>query len=149
MPSLLTHSKRIIISRSDYQGLDSWSKATLLENLIRGANDRIETKSLLQHLETGYYDEFWVPLLEYKRLLEKYNFPIVPFPPRFQEAIGGYGKSLSDHFESIPDLDKKSMLDLKEGLLAIIKKIIFQVENGVPLKGHCDYYPHKKQSYDF
>ena len=141
-PSLLKHSKQIIITRSDYQGLDCWAKATLLENLLRYGNDKLETKSILQHLETGYHDEFWVPFMEYKGLLEKYNYPIVPFPPRFQEEIGGYGKSLSEHFESIPDIDKKRMLELKQRLLSIIERIIFGVENGIPLKGQCDFCPH-------
>lgn len=144
MPNLIKHSKRIILTRQDYQGLDCWLKATLLENLIRHGNDRIETKSILQHLETGYYNEFWVPFMEYKRLLEKYNFPIVPFPLCFQDEIGGYGESLRSQFENIPDADRTRMLELKEGLLGNIERIIFQVESDVPLKGRCDYFPHRQ-----
>jgi hypothetical protein len=137
----LKHSKRILLTRSDYQGLDNWEKANLIENLLLHANDELETKSLMQHFETGYFDQLWSPLMKYKSLREKHNCPIVPFPPRFQEAIGGYGKSLSDAFENIPEDDKERLLKLKEQLLNAIDRIIFEVQNGIPLKGRCDFCP--------
>jgi hypothetical protein len=51
------------------------------------------------------------------RASQKYNRPIVPFPPRFQEDIGGYGKGLEYAFEKIPEIDQKCMLELKEKFL--------------------------------
>lgn len=139
--SKLKHSKHILLTRSDYQGLNNWARVNLLENLLLHANDRLETKSLMQHFETGYFNQLWAPLMEYKSLREKHNCPIVPFPPRFQETIGGYGKNLSDAFDSIPENDKNQLLELKEHLLGVIEHVIFEVENGRPLKGHCDFCP--------
>jgi len=139
--SKLKHSRHILLTRSDYQGLNNWAKVNLIENLLLQANDRLETKSLMQHLESGYFDEFWAPLMEYKSLREKHDCPIVPFPSRFQEAIGGYGKSLSDAFDSIPENDKSQLLELKEHLLGVVERVIFEVENGRPLKGHCEFCP--------
>jgi hypothetical protein len=143
--SLLAHSKRILLTRSDYQGLDHWAKATLLENLLRYRDDRLEIKSVLQHLETGYHRSFWMPFMEYKQLLERYNFPIVPYPPRAQEAIGGYGNSLRQHFEGIPTEDRKRLLNLKEQLLEVIERIIFEVENGTPMQGECEFFSHNNK----
>jgi hypothetical protein len=139
--SQLKHSKHILLTRSDYQGLDHWAKANLIENLLLHSNDKLETKSLMQHFETGYFDQLWSPLIEYKSLMEKHNYLVVPFPPRFQEAIGGYGKSLSDAFESTLENDKKRLLKLKQELLNAIDQIIFEVQNGRRLKGRCDFCP--------
>jgi len=137
----LNHSKYILLTRSYYQGLGDWAKANLIENLLLHGNDKLETSCLMQHFETGYYDEFWSPLMEYKSLIEKYKYPTVPFPPRFQEEIGGYGKSLRDAFEMIPETDRKRLLELKEHLLNFIDSTIFEVKNGRPLKGKCKYCP--------
>jgi hypothetical protein len=135
----LKHSRNILLTRSDYQGLDHWAKVNLVENLIKHGNDKLEISCLMQHFKAGYSDEFWMPLMKYKELMEKYGNPIVPFPPRFQEDIFGYGQSLRDPFERIPEDDRKELLKLKEHLLAVIDKIIFGVKNGKPLKGRCEF----------
>ncbi len=135
----LRHSRFILLTRTDYQGLDNWARVNLMENLILHGKDQLETACLIQHFETGYRDELWNPLMEYKILTQKYSNPIVPFPPRFQEEIGGYGKSLEYAFERIPETDKKRLLELKKKFLENIDKIIFGVRNGKPVKGICDY----------
>jgi len=135
----LKHSKYILLTRSDYQGLEDWAEVTLIENLLKHSKDQLETSCVMQHFETGYQDDLWSPLMEYKGLMEKYEYPIVPFPPRFQEEIFGYGQSLRDPFERIPKNDKKRLLELKEHLLNTIEKIIFGVKNGIPLKGKCAF----------
>jgi len=66
----------------------------------------------MQHFETGYKEELWSPLMKYKKLMEKYDYPIVPFPPRFQEDIFSYGQSLREHFERIPEKDRKQLEEL-------------------------------------
>jgi hypothetical protein len=135
----LRHSKHILLTRSDYQGLDQWAKVNLVENLLEHANQELETSCLMQHFETGYSNEIWAPLMKYKELMDKYGNPIVPFPPRFQEDVFGYGKSLSDPFERIPEDDRKQLLKLKQHLLNEIDKVIFRVQNGKPLKGRCEF----------
>jgi len=135
----LRHSRFILLTRNDYQGLDHWARVNLMENLVLHSNDQLETVCLMQHFETGYRDELWDPLMEYKVLSKKYNTPVVPFPPRFQEEIGGYGKSLEHEFEKIPEKDIKRLLELKKRFLENIDKIIFRVKNGKSLKGRCDY----------
>ncbi len=135
----LKHSRFILLTRSDYQGLDNWAKVNLMGNLILHGNDQLETRCLMQHFETGYRDELWEPLMEYRSLAQKYDNPIVPFPPRFQEEIFGYGKDLENAFERIPETDKRRFLELKERFLDNIDKIIFWVRSGKPLKGKCDY----------
>ena len=137
----LQHSKYILLTRSDYQGLDHWAEVNLIENLLLHSNEKFEISSLMDHFKTGYYDELWSPLMEYKNLIEKYKHPIVPFPPRFQETIGGYGKSLTDTFEMIPERDRKRLLELKEQLLEKIQAVIFDVQNGISLKGWCAHCP--------
>jgi hypothetical protein len=136
---LLKHSKFILLTRSDYQGLDNWARVTLMENLIQHSDDQLETRCLMQHFETGYHDELWAPLMEYKSLLAQYDSPVVPFPPRFQEEIGGYGKSWRDEFERIPEEDRKRLLELKQQFLDNLNGIIFGVKNNIPLKGRCNY----------
>jgi hypothetical protein len=137
--SRLKHSRLILLTRKDYQGLDNWARVNLMDNLILHGKDQPETLCLMQHFETGYREELWDPLMEYKILSQKYDNPIVPFPPRFQEEIGGYGRSLEYAFERIPETDKKRLLELKEKFLENIDKIIFGVKSGKPWKGGCDY----------
>jgi hypothetical protein len=135
----LKHSRFILLTRVDYQGLDYWAPVNLMENLISHGSNQLETLSLMQHFETGYRDELWDPLMEYKTLRQKHGNPTVPFPPRFQDDIGGYGKSMEDAFDRIPETDRKRLLELKKNFLENIDKIIFGVKNGKPLKGNCDY----------
>ena len=53
---------------SDYQGLDHWSETYLIENLLEvGLNKKSrEISCLMEHFETGYYVDLWVPLMKYK-----------------------------------------------------------------------------------
>ena len=137
----LKHSKYILLTRSDYQGLEDWSETTLIENLLKHSKDKLETVCVMQHFETGYRDKLWTPLMEYKELMQKYEYPIVPFPPKFREGSFGYEQSLIEPFERIPENDKKQMQELKAHLLNTIDKIIFGVKNGIPLKGKCEFCP--------
>ena len=141
--SLLKHSRTILLTRSDYQGLEDWAPANLMENLIRLRDREIEVSCLMQHFKTGYHDELWTPLMEYKKLIEHYGGPVVPYPPRFQEAIGGYGKGLREAFERIPEKDQKRLLELKKRFLDSLDGVIFGVKNDKPLRGRCDYCPNR------
>ena len=135
----LKHSKLLLLTRSDYQGLENWAEDTLIENLLKHSKDQLETSCVMQHLETGYKDTFWSPLIEYKGLMEKYNYPIVPIPSGFRGVPFGYEQSLTEPFERIPENDKKRLKELKIHLLETIEKIIFGVKHGVPLKGKCEF----------
>lgn len=143
----LKHSKYILLTRSDYQGLENWAESTLIENLLTHSKDKLETVCLMQHFETGYRDNLWNPLMKYKELLQKYEYPIVPFPLKFRENIFGYEQSLIEPFERIPENDKKQMQELKAHLLDTVNKIIFGVKNGIPLDGKCEFCPNISSAY--
>lgn len=134
----LKHSKRILLTRSDYQGLDQWASDNLMENLLLHAKNSLETSCLMQHFETGYHDELWIPLIEYQKLIEKYDYPTVPCP-KFRGVDYGYEISLIESFERIPEKDRKRLLELKKQFLQTLDATIFGVQNGVPLKGWCDF----------
>jgi hypothetical protein len=136
--SQLKHSRHILLTRSDYQGLDYWAEETLIENLLLHGNDQLATKSVMQHFETGYDNEFWSPLMEYKSLWDKYGHPIVPVPPQFHV---GYEGCLLEDFERIPVNDRERLRELKGQLIEKVRRMIFEVENGIPLKGRCDFCP--------
>jgi hypothetical protein len=138
--SQLKHSKHILLTRSNYQGLDYWDKEMMIENLLLHGNDELETKSVMQHFETGYNNEVWSPLMEYKSLMDKYNYPTVPSPTRFDVA-SSIESGFFEEFERIPSNDRKRLQELKRQLIQEIKRIIFGVENGIPLKGQCDFCP--------
>jgi hypothetical protein len=137
----LKHSKYILLTRSDYQGLEDWSESTLIENLLKHGKDKLENMCVMQHFETGYSDELWTFLMKYKKLMQKYEYPIVPLPPKFREHSFGYGLGLVEPFERIPEDDRKRMQELKVDSLNIINKIIFGVKNGIPLRGECEFCP--------
>lgn len=143
----LKHSKYILLTRSDYQGLENWAETTLIENLLAHSKDKLETVCVMQHFETGYRDELWTPLMEYKELMQKYENPYVPFPPKFREYSFGYEQGLIEPFERIPENDQKQMQELKAHLLNTINKIIFGVKNGIPLKGECEFCPNTAYAY--
>jgi 5-methylcytosine-specific restriction protein A len=143
----LKHSKYILLTRSDCQGLEDWSEGTLIENLLKHSKDKLETVCVMQHFKTGYQDELWTPLMEYKKLMQKYEYPIVPFPTKFREYSFGYEQSLIEPFERIPEDDRKQMQELKTHLLNIINKIIFGVKNGIPLNGECEFCPNIAYAY--
>jgi hypothetical protein len=136
--SQLKHSKHILLTRDGYQGLDYWAEDRLIENLLLTCNSRLEIKSVMQHLKTGYFDEFWSPLMEFKSLMDRYGHPTVPYSGRIPI---GYENVLLAKFERIPENDRKRLQELKGNLLQKIERIIFGVQNGIPLKGRCDFCP--------
>jgi hypothetical protein len=77
-PKMVKHSKNILLTRADYQGLDHWAPENLMSNLLLHGNDRLETKYLMQHFKSGHHEELWLPLMEYKAILEKYDRLVIP-----------------------------------------------------------------------
>jgi GTPase SAR1 family protein len=122
------HSKRILLTRSDYQGLDNWCKSTLMDNLLLHYSERLETLCLMKHFETGYHDKLWVPLMEYKDLKEKYGFlkiPILTSQPQPKLA------------KKVPTKEEENRLPkLEQQFLQALDEVIFGVQNEIPLKGH-------------
>jgi len=129
---LLKHSKIILLTREDYQGLDNWAKDTVAENLILHGKDKLETKYLMQHFESGYLREIWTPLKELERLIKKYHVSRIP-SIKLQTILG-----LRSQIESIPERDQERMGELEEQISEAIDLIVFEVKNGKPLKGRCD-----------
>jgi hypothetical protein len=129
---LLKHSENILLTRSDYQGLDCWYQGTLIQNLLIHGNEHLEIICLLKHFETGYPDKLWKPLIEYKQIMEKYGYLNVPCLGDFQEKM---------HEESYhkPTLAEENILiEAQKQFLNYLNEIIFSVQNGVPLRGSCN-----------
>jgi len=130
--SFLKHSKFILLTRSDYQGLDHWHRDMMAANLIRFGENKLETKCLIQHFKSGYDDEIWAPLKEYERLMKRYKISGVP-SLALQRVLG-----IERQIENIPERDQKRMEELKEQVAKAIELVIFEVKNDIPLKGNCD-----------
>jgi hypothetical protein len=110
-----------------------------MENLVYHGKDQLETACLMQHFETGYYDELWVPLMKYQKLIEKYGCPTVPYPRRFQGVDYGFEISMTETFKKIPEKDRELLLGFKKRFLQELNEVIFGVQNGVALKGWCNF----------
>jgi hypothetical protein len=142
----LNHSKRILLTRSDHQGLDHWDPGNLMENLVRHQDDWLEISCLMKHFETGYHDSLWVHLTEFKRLMEKYDYPIVPYPQEFHGIDYGWESSLTEPFRKIPREDQEKLLESKKQFLMVLDSVIFDVQQGSPLRGSCDHCPARQVS---
>jgi len=128
----LKHSKRILLTRSDYQGLDHWFHDTLMTNLLLHGSKRLETICLMKHFETGYNEELWMPLMEYKKVLEKYGRLKTPALDNPQESeVKLVNNALTQD-------EEQRVLELKRQFLQKLDEVIFSVQNEVPLKGLCD-----------
>lgn len=72
--SLLRHSKHLLNSLheySDYTELDSM--ITHIDFLLNDLKKKKAYQNLLSHLETGYYDDFYVPLMRYYEIVLDYS----------------------------------------------------------------------------
>jgi hypothetical protein len=128
---LLKHSKRILLTRSDYQGLDQWHQETLMKNLLIYGTRSLETNSILKHFETGYPDKLWKPLMEYKGIMEKYGYLKRPY-------LDLNEKKMEFIKEKPNSIEEKQLLEAKEQFLHNLNEVIFALQNGIPLKGWCD-----------
>ena len=111
----LKHSRRLLFTQDDYQGFDQINPDKWLDTLLnpdRYVNSE-ELKCLLQHLERGYHEEFWHPFEEYCKLRE--------IPPT--------------------DETHSQLREKRESLIRVLRGIMKDVENGVPLKNSCDRCP--------
>jgi hypothetical protein len=133
-PNVTTkHSRRILLTRPDYQGLDQGAPNNLMINLLLHGQQKLETKYLLQHFESGYFKELCTPLMEYKTIMEKYD-RLKGFHLGFEKTSG---------YKEISDADLQILSDNQEKFLTKLNELIFAVENGAPLEGSCDFCKEK------
>ena len=126
----LNHSKRILLTWSDYQGLDQWARETLMKNLLLHGDSRLEIMYLMQHFETGYQDELWIPLMEYKKNLKKYGYLTIP-----HLGLNGFTQPT----KKMPMKTEEHILEIQNQFLQKLDEVIFSVENGKPLNGWCKF----------
>jgi hypothetical protein len=129
-PKMDRHSKSILLTRRDYQGLDQWAPEYLMTNLLLHAEDKLEIKYLMQHFKSGYFEEFWHPLIEYKEIMEKYNRLIIP-------CLGN--EEILPNIKEIPKEEWEYLEKLNDNFIAKFEELIFAVKNGDSLKGSCDF----------
>ena len=79
----MSHSRLLALSSSDYQGLDQmnpWAPVRLIAFNYDQPGEPAEgydpAPLLVEHLKSGYYNEFWLPMLEYRGLQDRHHFPI-------------------------------------------------------------------------
>lgn len=87
----MRHSKLLVLSSSDHQGLDQmnpWAAVRLIAFNYDQPDEPSEgydpAPLLVEHLKSGYFKEFWLPMLEYRGLQDKHHFPI-----RGNSPLGG------------------------------------------------------------
>lgn len=116
----LKHSRRLLFTQDDYQGFDQINPDKWLDTLLNPYQyvNSEELKCLLQHLEKGYYEEFWLPFQQYQDLTKA-----------------------AQTSEASDQLQEK-----KGSLIRTLQGIMKGVENGTPLKNSCDLCPIEKIS---
>ncbi|MBS7647998.1 MAG: hypothetical protein QW763_03700 [Archaeoglobaceae archaeon] len=142
----LQHSKHIIFGNGSHMGISRYSIGSLLNAYVMS---RKEVMPFFSHLRTGYpkiYEKFENCL----RILRKRG--------RFINRITGLKKNtlkvnytlcsslVSATFaekQKLKGIDKELEKALKE-LADELDTIYKEVESGIPLKGYCDFCPHRK-----
>jgi hypothetical protein len=138
----LKHSKKILLTRSDYQGLDHWYHGTLMQNLLTNGSKRLETTCLIKHFETGYTDKLRKPLMEYKQIMEKYGYLAIP-------RLGNQQEKKIEAFKQKPTIAEELLLtEAQKQFLQSLEEVIFVVQNGIPLNGWCNFCSTFKEAKD-
>ena len=127
--SLLKHSKHLLKTLyefSDYTDLDSM--IVHIDFFLNDLENRIAYQNLLLHLETGYYDDFYVPLKRYHELVLEHS---------------NIGRSVPFHFGlKVPENILKEVESLKNSLGHSLGTLIEDVfKNDLFLEGTCPKCP--------
>lgn len=164
----LEHSKKLLFSTPERQLFDLMNPFTAIDQLAFYPE---RYRGLIQHLKTGYFQEFWLPLQKYRQLMEKYGYPeirVIPppalspdlfgeeeLPPSFTQLLVGYGPTLEpshirrgtgkeEEQKKVDPQIEKQLSELKSALVGRLQALMYSVEQGLPLLGYCDFCPHLK-----
>lgn len=110
----IEHSRKLLFSSKSIQGFDMLSEKSWLDEL---AKPRYYMPYLREHLEKGYYEEFWKPYMERQRLHSKVN-------------------PSQENVERLKALENKLNKELQV--------IMDAVNNGSPIREDCSICPHKE-----
>jgi len=166
----LKHSRKLLFSDSKKRRFDfiephaailmlAFPEGKNFDSEVSGSEIVIlgwDEPELLQHLKTGYFEDFWLPLQKYRWLMEKYDFPdlsetkplrssfslfvLSPGSPEFEEWQKE--RERGRKFLSSPEI--KQLKELEMYLIGKLYTLMRSVEHGIPLAGYCDLCPHLK-----
>ena len=105
-----------------------------------------ETKKVLQHIESGYFREFFIPLQRYRELnpskhppyfgpeTHTMDYPLFwEGPPDPNDILIFSPESMND-----PDISPSETETLQKRLTSELLQIVLSVKSGFLLKGTCD-----------
>jgi len=173
----LKHSRKLLLSDKEKQRFDlinphtailmlAFPEGVRFDSGVSGFGEIVisgwEEPELLQHLKTGYFEDFWLPLQKYRKMIKESDFPdlsetkpprspVPPFIPKFgtpeYEEWRKHLKAEEERererrrkFLSSPEI--KQLKDLEMYLIGKLYTLMRSVEHGIPLAGYCDLCPH-------
>ena len=144
----LSHSRKLLFTHNEIEQLfDMMDPGCAIDVLAFQVRTH---RHLLSHLKTGYLDEIWVPLEEYRNLMKEKNYPesrgkprdvIVDFSPL--GPINAWDDQKRKDVK-VTSEDLKEIRELKTRLIIAFYEIMDAVSNGTPLSGSCDRCPNKR-----
>ena len=156
----LKHSKNLVFSTSEKQRFDQMDPFLALDLLafhdVNTLCPDVDNECFVQHLRTGYFNDVYVLMQKYRKLMDETGFSKYPgFPKHFSSFEEVFGSAAAPqelvsraaaHKEAPHTAEGKvkEIEDLRNLLVGKIYSIVNDVANGVPLRGYCEYCPDRK-----
>ena len=154
----LKHSRKLLESLTERSvHIHLWLDLLVFDNLGAESLEHPDEMCLLQHLKSGYYQDIYERMLEYRNMMketglaESDRYPILGHTNDLKDILMKSEKPPprvrpfpSSSFVTVESEALKKIIDLRDLLIGKLISIEHSVKHLTPLKGSCEYCPHLK-----